>query len=294
MKKRQWFLTTCCGLLCAAAVMAGSPAQVTAAPQQDRSAYRAVFDADYYYNMYPDVAAAFGRNTEALLNHFVNYGVREGRSASAEFNPQAYRQKNADLQTAFGGDMAAYCRHYIDYGRAEGRSAGADGMALVPPPAETTQAAAQQPVSGQVLGSYTTYYIANVPRANNVELAAQRINGVVVQPGASFSFSQTILPRTSANGYVMAPIFVSGKKGTGIGGGVCQVSSTLYATMVTIGLPATERHPHSLPVDYLPKGLDATIAGNYLDLKFTNIYAQPLLIQASASGGKLVVTLSLQ
>ncbi len=300
MKKRQWFLTTCCGLLCAAAVTVSSPAQVTAAPQQDRSAYRAVFDADYYYNAYPDVAAAIGRNTEALFNHFVSFGVREGRSASAEFNPQAYRQKNADLQTAFGSDMAAYCRHYINYGKAEGRSAGADGMALVPAPADTTAPSAAQdaqtgqPVSGQILGSYTTYYIASVPRAINVELAAQRINGVVVQPGAGFSFSQTILPRTSANGYVTAPIFVSGKKGTGIGGGVCQVSSTLYAAMVTVGLPATERHPHSLPVDYLPKGLDATIAGNYLDLKFTNIYAQPLVIQASASEGRLVVTLSLQ
>ena len=64
--------------------------------------------------------------------------------------------------------------------------------------------------------------------------------------------------------------------------------------MVSAGLPATERHPHSLPVDYLPQGLDATIAGNYLDLKFNNIYSQPLLIQASASGGTVTVTLSLQ
>ena len=118
----------------------------------------------------------------------------------------------------------------------------------------------------------------NIPRATNVALAAQRINGTVVQPGGSFSFSNTILPRTSANGYVTAPIYVSGKKGTGTGGGVCQVSSTLYAAMVYAGLPATERHAHSLPVDYLPAGLDATIAGSYLDLKFTNTFSQPLLI----------------
>ena len=83
-------------------------------------------------------------------------------------------------------------------------------------------------------------------------------------------------------------------KGTGTGGGVCQVSSTLYAAMVYAGLPATERHAHSLPVDYLPAGLDATIAGSYLDLKFTNTFSQPLLIQASANGGTLTVTLVLQ
>ena len=156
-------------------------------------------------------------------------------------------------------------------------------------PAQSTQQA-----SGTVIGTCTTSYVDNIPRATNVALAAQRINGTVVQPGGSFSFSNTILPRTSANGYVTAPIYVSGKKGTGTGGGVCQVSSTLYAAMVYAGLPATERHAHSLPVDYLPAGLDATIAGSYLDLKFTNTFSQPLLIQASANGGTLTVTLVLQ
>lgn len=84
-----------------------------------------------------------------------------------------------------------------------------------------------------------------------------RINGVVVQPGKSFSFSSTILPRTAANGYVVAPIYISGTVGTGTGGGVCQVSSTLYAAMRYANLPATERYPHSLPVTYLPDGYDA-------------------------------------
>ena len=145
-----------------------------------------------------------------------------------------------------------------------------------------------------MIGTCTTEYDATVPRAVNVELAAARINGVVVQPGKSFSFSSTILPRTSANGYVVAPIYISGTVGTGTGGGVCQVSSTLYAAMLHAGLPATERYPHSLPVIYLPDGYDAAIAGTSKDLKFTNTFSQPLLIQASASGGTLTVTLTLQ
>ena len=131
-----------------------------------------------------------------------------------------------------------------------------------------------------MIGTCTTEYDATVPRAVNVELAAARINGVVVQPGKSFSFSSTILPRTSANGYVVAPIYISGTVGTGTGGGVCQVSSTLYAAMLHAGLPATERYPHSLPVIYLPAGYDAAIAGTSKDLKFTNTFSQPLLIQA--------------
>lgn len=332
MRKNHWMLGVLCILFCAAVVMV-EPTQARAAGQSDRDAYRTVFDASYYYNAYPDVAAAYGMDESALFAHFVNYGVYEGRSGSAEYNPQAYRARYTDLQEAFGDDMAAYCRHYVSYGRAEGRIASGDGQAAVPvrvsvkannvptvksAPAEEGETAEQsgtentseQPAEGTgtenkpeqsaegsgqtVVGTCTTSYEANIPRAVNVELAAQRVDGVVVQPGGTFSFSKTILDRTSANGYVEAPIFISGKKGTGIGGGVCQVSSTLYAAMVYGGLPATERHAHSLPVDYLPQGLDATIAGNYMDLRFTNIYTQPLLIQASAANGTLTVTLVLQ
>lgn len=311
--KKEWLLGMLC-VLSGVMLMVMHPVQAQAG-QADRAAYRAVFDASYYSAAYPDVAAAYGNNADALLNHFISFGVKEGRNASAEFNPQAYRQRYEDLQAAFGSDMAAYCRHYVAYGKAEGRNGSADGQPVVAvqqadsqaqqtdsqtgtqnngtaqssAPAQSTQQA-----SGTVIGTCTTSYVDNIPRATNVALAAQRINGTVVQPGGSFSFSNTILPRTSANGYVTAPIYVSGKKGTGTGGGVCQVSSTLYAAMVYAGLPATERHAHSLPVDYLPAGLDATIAGSYLDLKFTNTFSQPLLIRASANGGTLTVTLVLQ
>lgn len=301
MKRKQWMLGMICMFIFAAAVML-CPTQTKAATQSERNAYRAVFDASYYYNTYPDVAAAFGMNEAKLFDHFVNYGVKEGRSASAEFNPQAYRQRYEDLQQAFGNDMASYCTHYINYGRSEGRNASADGQTSVAvnesvateTASASTDTVAQPNVSGNVIGTCTTQYTANNNRAVNVELAAQRINGVVVQPGAGFSFSQTILPRTAANGYLPAPIYIGGRTGTGTGGGVCQVSSTLYASMVYAGLPATERHAHSLPVTYLPEGLDATIAGNYKDLKFTNIYSQPLVIYASAQGGTLTVTLALQ
>ena len=112
-----------------------------------------------------------------------------------------------------------------------------------------------------------------------------------MQPGQSFSFNQTILPRTSSNGYVTANMIVNKKYVPGIGGGICQVSSTLYAAMLNAGLPATERHPHSLKMDYIPEGMDATISGNTLDLKFTNIFAEPIQIQASADPGTLTVSI---
>ena len=292
MQKKRLIMGMVSALFCVG-VFVGNPAKAEAATQAERSAYQAVFDATYYHDAYPDVAAAFGNNKTALFNHFVNYGVQEGRSASAEFNPQAYRSRYADLQQAFGSDRAAYCRHYVSYGKAEGRDGSGSGS-VAGTSTETVSSAASTSTQGTVIGSCTTEYETNVPRANNVELAAARINGTVVQPGGSFSFSKTILPRTTANGYQVAPIYISGTVGTGVGGGVCQVSSTLYAAMRYANLPATERYAHSLPVTYLPDGYDAAIAGTAKDLKFTNTFSQPLLIQASAADGVVTVTLSLQ
>ena len=106
--KKEWLLGMLC-VLSGVMLMVMHPVQAQAG-QADRAAYRAVFDASYYSAAYPDVAAAYGNNADALLNHFISFGVKEGRNASAEFNPQAYRQRYEDLQAAFGSDMAAYCR----------------------------------------------------------------------------------------------------------------------------------------------------------------------------------------
>ena len=105
--KKEWLLGMLC-VLSGVMLMVMHPVQAQAG-QTDRAAYRAVFDASYYSAAYPDVAAAYGNNADALLNHFISFGVKEGRNASAEFNPQAYRQRYEDLQAAFGSDMAAYC-----------------------------------------------------------------------------------------------------------------------------------------------------------------------------------------
>jgi hypothetical protein len=241
------------------------------------------FDADYYYNAYPDLQAALGHDYNTLYNHYLNFGLAEGRSGSAEFNCLVYRNNYPDLQAAYGDDYRAYCIHYENYGKAEGRSAAGDGMAL------TTSSEAP---ASTLLGTYSTTYNPDISRAVNVSLASSRINGVVIEPGEGFSFNHTILPRTAANGYVEANMIVNKKYVLGTGGGICQVSSTLYAAMLTAGLPATERHPHSLSVGYIPDGMDATISGNALDLQFTNIFDTPIQIQATADQGTLTVSIS--
>lgn len=290
------------------------PASVQAASTD----YRTLFDADYYYRTYPDVAFACGADEAALYAHFVRYGMSEGRCGSGEFDVDAYRARYSDLSEALGDNVISYYNHYLSYGRSEGRIATSNGAPFsgvkkkqkseVPAAAVKTDASAKEQAesasgeaqaesvaqSASVVGSYTTYYEESESRATNIKVAAQRINGVVLQPGETFSFSSTILPRTSANGYVSAPVIINKKMSQGVGGGICQVSSTLYAALLTAGIPATERHPHSLAISYLPAGMDATISGTSKDLKFENIYEKPLKIIASAQSGKLEISLAFQ
>lgn len=294
-------------LICSVAiafVLVIMPMQAQAAGSID---YSAVFDAEYYYNAYADLRSAFGNDQKALLQHFVTFGMREGRHGSAEFDVTAYMQNNGDLVNAFGTEnLTSYYLHYITDGKKEGRiavSADAGSVAQISPMPDTSDIpdTSATPATSDTLAtpattlicSYTTAYDPTQSRAINIELSASKIDGVVVQPGQEFSFSDAFGPRTAANGYVKAPTFVGGKTVPGTGGGICQVSSTAYAAMLQGGIPATERHPHSKPVTYLPAGMDATIAAGSKDLKFVNIYDYPLIINATVTpDGLLTVSFS--
>ncbi|HIW81807.1 MAG TPA: VanW family protein [Candidatus Acetatifactor stercoripullorum] len=275
MKRGNWIRRAMALGLCITALSAQALSAKAAGMTQE-DAFRAVFDAEYYYNTYTDLQTAIGMDEEALFSHFVNNGIREGRSGMADFNLRAYIQNNGDLMQTFGEDFAAYCEHYITSGRAEGRTAL---------PGEG---------SDPGLGSYSSTYDVTQQRAVNVELAAQRINGVVLQPGEEFSFSRQVQSRTYENGYVLGPSYAAGREVMSVGGGICQVSSTLYVAMIRAGLPSTERWTHSAPVDYVPQGLDATIAEGTKDLKFVNVYAKPLVINATTQDGVLTVTLQFE
>lgn len=139
------------------------------------------------------------------------------------------------------------------------------------------------------ISSYTTIYSTGTGRAKNVEIGAERINGTLLMPGESFSLNKVVLARTRANGYKTAPEYRNGKVVDGVGGGICQVSTTVYGAQLRAGILPIERHPHSMTVSYAPIGLDAAIAGDILDLKFENPYDYPVYIYTNTSGGRLTV-----
>ncbi|CEP81398.1 VanW family protein [Paraclostridium sordellii] len=137
-----------------------------------------------------------------------------------------------------------------------------------------------------VLASHSTTYNNSSPnRAHNIIKAAQSTNDIILMPGEEFSYNKATGPRSKANGYKDAAVIVNGKIQNGPGGGVCQVSTTIYNSVLYSGLEITQVRNHSLPSSYAPMGKDATVAYDYLDLKFKNPYKNPIYIYTTAYNG---------
>ncbi|MDQ0155494.1 VanW family protein [Robertmurraya andreesenii] len=141
-----------------------------------------------------------------------------------------------------------------------------------------------------VVASYTTYFDSGVTgRAKNIEISASAINNVILGVGDHFSFNEVVGPRDQANGYQKAMEIVNKELVEGIGGGVCQTSSTLFNAIDQVGVEYLEWHHHSLSIGYVPAGRDATVSYGGLDFRFKNKKEVPLLIKAYVKGGSLTV-----
>jgi vancomycin resistance protein YoaR len=139
------------------------------------------------------------------------------------------------------------------------------------------------------IGWYETAYAPGNARAQNIALAAGRVHNVTLYPGEVFSARERLRTNEPGNGYREAVVIVDGRESVDVGGGVCQVVTTLYNAALYAELPVVERHNHSAMVSYAGYGLDAAIAGDYYDLKFKNGTERPVLITCTASGGLLTV-----
>lgn len=140
-----------------------------------------------------------------------------------------------------------------------------------------------------LLSRFTTYYDGdNLARSSNIRLAAAHLNGTVVESKKTLSFNDIVGSRTKSRGFLPAKIIENGEFTEGVGGGVCQVSTTLYNAALLSGLKISEYHPHSLSVSYVPPSRDAMVSGTACDLKITNPYGCPVYICART--GKNYVT----
>ena len=154
----------------------------------------------------------------------------------------------------------------------------------------STEAARAMHIDG-IVSSYTTLYGGIPNRIHNVELVAHLVDEKLIAPDATFSFNQTTGERNAAKGFLEAPVIVNGELTTGLGGGVCQVSTTVFNAAFEAGLEITERTNHALYISHYPQGRDATVDYPTVDLKFVNDTGNWLLLRTFVSSSSLTVSL---
>jgi vancomycin resistance protein YoaR len=142
-----------------------------------------------------------------------------------------------------------------------------------------------------LVGAYTTYYGGDPNRIHNVQLVSRLIDRHTIAPGATFSFNKTTGERNAAKGFLEAPVIINGELQNGLGGGVCQVSTTVFNAAYEAGLPISERHNHALYIDHYPLGRDATVNYPDTDLKFVNDTGHWLLLEAIITPSALTIRL---
>jgi vancomycin resistance protein YoaR len=158
-------------------------------------------------------------------------------------------------------------------------------------PARLSTAAARAMHIRGVVGSYTTEYGGIANRIHNVQLVAHLVDDKLIPPGATFSFNKTTGERNAAKGFLEAPVIVNGELTTGLGGGVCQVSTTVFNAAFVAGLDITERVNHALYISHYPQGRDATVDYPDVDLKFVNDTGNWLLLRTFVGPSTLTVSL---
>ena len=131
----------------------------------------------------------------------------------------------------------------------------------------------------------TKYNVSNVDRTTNLNLAASKINGTIIRPGEEFSYNKIVGARTIDAGYKEAKIYSNGEVVDGVGGGICQISSTLYNSVIMSNLKVTERHNHQFLTSYVDAGKDATVAYGSKDFRFKNTRSYPIKIELTVDNG---------
>jgi vancomycin resistance protein YoaR len=157
-------------------------------------------------------------------------------------------------------------------------------------PQRTTAEARAMGITGSV-GAYETIYGGEANRIHNVQLVAHLVDRKLIPPGATFSFNGATGERTAAKGFREAPVIINGELQTGLGGGICQVSTTIFNAAYEAGLPITARTNHALYISHYPLGRDATVNYPDIDLKFVNDTPHWLLLRTWVGSSSLTVSL---
>ena len=201
---------------------------------------------------------------------------------SSEYDPETISATESSPGKTFDLEEAESMLNSADYGETI-------VIPIVVLEPEMTQEMLESMLFRDVLCERTTKIGGTSNRFNNIKLASSKIHETLLNPGELFSFNEIVGIRTTANGFLMAGAYVGGVLTDEVGGGICQVSSTLYASILLTHLEVVERRPHGMVVSYLPYGSDATVNWGSIDFKFRNNTDFPLRVESTIDNRDITI-----
>lgn len=219
-------------------------------------------------------------------------GTALGRKArDAKFSTRGGKVTIIPSQTGIGPDIDRFSAEMTDALQQAGSTRAVELYATRSQPELTTEQAEAMNIKERISRFTTTYSSGNRPRVNNIHLLGDKLDGTLIGPGETFSFNGVVGERTAAKGYKEANAIVDGKLVPQLGGGICQVGTTLFNAVFDSGIPVIERHNHSFYISHYPKGRDATVSWRGPDLKFKNDTADWMLVSVSYSSYSITIAL---
>lgn len=208
--------------------------------------------------------------------------IHEGSQRAVDYGANALENAGEYIDDAMSRDQG-----WVPYDGTASGTAALDGTGGVVEAADGNSVANFEMISG----FSTRLYDTEPARVDNIKLAASKIDGMVLQPTETFSFNNTVGERTTAAGFQEARALWMKEAVREVGGGVCQLSTTIYQAAKQAGLPIVERHPHQKPVNYVKEGMDACVDYGVFDLSFQNDSDRVLKVKASCDGVYVYVTI---
>lgn len=219
-------------------------------------------------------------------------GEKVGRPAkNASFTTRGGRVTILPSQQGIGPDLDLLSRELTNELSDESSDRTVEMRTARVEPEITTAEAREMGITERIARYTTTYGAGNRPRVNNIHLLGDSLDGKLIRPGGTFSFNKAVGQRTAAKGYQEANAIVNGKLVPQLGGGICQVGTTLFNTVYESGLPVLERRNHSFYISHYPKGRDATVSWGGPDLKFKNDTEHWVLISVSYTASSITIAL---
>lgn len=235
--------------------------------------------------------ASYGIDKEAVTKVISEkFAKLEGAAVNASLKRENGKFVITDGKAGIKVDIEKSVQNINDHFGKDWEHKGVETITLVTTVDEPDVTKEQLQQVKDVLGTFSTTFKANNNRGKNVANATSRINGTVLMPGEVMSASDSMGSRNAANGYLEAGSYLNGETVESYGGGVCQVSTTLYNAVILAELAIVERSSHSMIVDYVKPSMDAAISEGVLDLKIKNNTEAPIYIEGYTNGGTLTFT----